>query len=169
MQNHTIQWLAVLLALGLIAAAMSTIDTCSNIVALTLSHDWLEPKLKNKLKNHQLNLLARVISAAAVFISFIYALFTESLWDIFYLSSGILTTTVFLPVIASFLKSTKLIQVKLAIYVGFITTFIFYFLEKNGFLNEIEPAFLLDTELGYIVWGFLFSLIGFISGRFLND
>lgn len=169
MQNHAVQWLAVLLSLGLIAAAMSTIDTCSNIVALTLSHDWLEPKLQNKWNSKQLNFLARIISAAAVFISFIYALFTESLWDIFYLSSGILTTTVFIPVIGSFIKSTKRSQVKLAVIAGFVSTFLFYFLERYGCLQGVEPAFIAETQLGYILWGFLFSFGGFLSGRFLND
>ncbi|MBN2426498.1 MAG: sodium:solute symporter family protein [Calditrichaceae bacterium] len=169
MKNHASEWLSVLLSVGLIAAAMSTIDTCSNIVALTLSHDWLEPKLKNRWNARQLNHLARLISAAAVFISFIYALFTKSLWDIFYLSSGVLTTTVFIPVVSSFIKSTKRIQVLLAVIAGFSATFIFYFLELKGFLQNFEPAFIRETELGYILWGFLFSLAGFISGRFLKD
>ena len=169
MKNYAPIWLNIFLAIGLIAAAMSTIDTCGNIVALSFSHDLIEPKLKDKWSASQLNRFARISSVGAIFISFIYAVFTDTLWDIFYLSSGILTTTVFIPVVASFFKSTKRIQVNLAVTLGLVSTLIFYFLESRGFLSNLEPAFLADTGLGYIIWGFFFSIAGFFTGKFLNQ
>ncbi|RMD98566.1 MAG: hypothetical protein D6814_07275, partial [Calditrichaeota bacterium] len=39
MQDHAPTWLSVVLSIGLAAAAMSTIDTCGNVVALSLSYD----------------------------------------------------------------------------------------------------------------------------------
>ena len=107
MQNYAPVWLNVFLSIGLIAAAMSTVDTCGNVVALSFSHDLLEPGLKGKWSAEKLNKLARWSSVGAIFVSFLYAVFTESLWDIFYLSSGILTTSVFIPVIAGFLPGTS--------------------------------------------------------------
>lgn len=165
MQDFSPLWLNIVLSVGLIAATMSTVDTCGNVVALSFSYDILEPQLKSRLSDEQLNRLARVNSAGAILLAFIYALFTESLWDIFYLSSGILTTTVFPAVGASFLKNTSARQVNFAIVSGFLGTVTFYFLESHGLLQSVEPAFVATTGLGYILLGFLASAIGFVAGR----
>lgn len=161
MQDYAPVWLSVVLSVGLIAAAMSTIDTCGNIVALSISYDLIEPKLKNIWNQQKLNRLARWISVMAIAISYIYALFTESLWDIFYLSSGILTTTVFIPVISTFVDGVKTSQVHLSIIFGLLGTIFFYFKDTNAIL----PALISDTGLGYIILGFLCSIIGFYLGK----
>ncbi|HID38850.1 MAG TPA: sodium:solute symporter family protein [Calditrichaeota bacterium] len=166
MQNYAPLWLNIFLSVGLIAAAMSTIDTCANIVALSFSHDMLEPVLKKKWAPAKLNRLARLSSVGAVFISFLYAVFTDSLWDIFYLSSGILTTTIFIPVIASFIPGTRQLQIKLSVLFGLSATLIFYFLESRNLLVAFEPDIFSKTGLGYIIWGFLFSAVGFFMGIF---
>ncbi len=165
MQDYAPVWLSVILSVGLIAAAMSTVDTCGNVVALSLSSDLLEPFLRNRMTPAGLNRLARWMSVAAIMISFVYALFTESLWDIFYLSSGILTTTVFLPVIATFLPGTKSRQVYFSMSAGLFSTILFYFLESREMLATIEPSFIADTGIGYILWGFLFSVAGYLAGK----
>ncbi len=167
MQKYAPLWLNLALSIGLIAAAMSTIDTCGNVAALSFSHDLLEPVLSKRWPAKKLNLFARISSVSAVFIAFVYALFTNSLWDIFYLSSGLLTTTVFIPVISSFFKSTKKMQVNLSIVLGFLSTLIFYFLESNGLLRNFEPHAVAQTGLGYILWGFGFAVIGFFGIKFL--
>ena len=168
MQDYAKLWLNIFLSLGLIAAAMSTIDTCGNVVALSISHDLIEPKVKEKWSTDKLNRLARISSVGAIFVSFIYAVFTETLWDIFYLSSGILTTTVFIPVVSSFCQSTKPIQVNLSIIFGLVSTLVFYFLESRDLLAAFEPQAIAVTGLGYIIWGFLFSLLGFVLGKFIR-
>ncbi|HGY57073.1 MAG TPA: sodium:solute symporter family protein [Caldithrix abyssi] len=169
MQNYAPLWLNIFLSVGLIAAAMSTIDTCANIVALSFSHDLLEPFLKKKWDAPKLNRLARLSSVGAVFVSFVYAVFTDSLWDIFYLSSGILTTTIFIPVIASFIPGTKRLQIKLAVVLGLSATLIFYFLETKGWISGYEPEIFSNTGLGYIIWGFLFSAAGFFIGMLSTE
>lgn len=165
MQDYSPTWLNAILGIGLIAAAMSTVDTCGNVVALSLSYDLIEPHLKHRRTPEQLNRIARWSSVLAIFLAFVYALFTNSLWDIFYLSSGILTTTVFLPVVASFHPATTARQVNAAILAGFLGTILFYFLEKYGVLTGVEPRWMAQTGLGYIFWGFLLSAVGFISGK----
>jgi Na+/proline symporter len=165
LQDYSPVWLNAFLAVGLVAAAMSTIDTCSNVVALSISYDLVEPVIQHHFSKERLNHLARWISVVAILLAFTYSLFTESLWDIFYLSSGILTTTVFLPVITSFLPGTKELQVNLAIIFGFMATILFYFLGKAQVFSNLEPAFLENTGLGYILWGFLAAVLGWLLGR----
>ncbi len=165
MQDFTPVWLNVLLGIGLVAAAMSTVDTCGNVVALSLSYDLLEPRLQKSWSAAQLNRLARWASVAAIFLAFIYALFTQSLWDIFYLSSGILTTTVLIPVIAAFRQNVRPVQVNASILAGFIATILFYFLEKKGRLAAFEPRWLASTGLGYILFGLAAAFFAFLIFR----
>jgi Na+/proline symporter len=165
MKQYAPLWLNILLSVGLIAAAMSTIDTCGNVVALSFSHDIIEPIYQHKKKPKQLKKYAMFSSMGAIIISFVYAIFTESLWDVFYLSSGILTTTVFLPVAGVFLRNTVSRQIYLSIALGFSATILFYYLESRGFLRAYEPEWLINSGLGYILYGFIFSLTGFIGGK----
>ena len=102
---------------------------------------------------------------AAIGAAFVYALFTESLWDIFYLSSGILTTTVFVPVMATFHKAATPRRVHRAILFGFVGTLIAYALESRGLLAGLQPLWLAETQVGYILYGLLLSLIGYGAGR----
>jgi len=158
--------LNVVLVVGLAAAAMSTIDTCANVAALSACYDIVAPALKNQSPAQAVK-LARVMSVLAVVAAYIYSLFTESLWDIFYLSSGILTTTIFLPMLALFLPKVKRQQVQAAIGAGVVGTLLFYFFERRGHLAAFEPQWLVATGLGYILWGFAASLLAFvIAGQF---
>jgi len=169
MADYTPVWLNVLLGIGLIAAAMSTVDTCGNVVALSISYDIVEPLVNNKLSPHKTKIMASWISVFAIFLAFIYALFTDSLWDVFYLSSGILTTTIFIPVISVFFQETKIREVVLCVIFGFTGTLIFYFLESGGLLQSIEPEFIASTQLGYILYGFFASLLGFLLGKYFPN
>jgi SSS family solute:Na+ symporter len=161
MRDYAPVWLNVLLGVGLAAAAMSTIDTCGNVAALSVCYDVIVPSLKNQSQEAPLK-LARLISVLAVVAAYVYSLFTDSLWDIFYLSSGILTTTIFLPMAALFRPNTKPQQVQAAIISGFAGTLLFYFLESRGHLSAVEPQWLSATGLGYILWGFIGSLLAFV-------
>ena len=161
MQDYSPVWLNVFLGVGLAAVAMSTIDTCGNVAALSACYDIVTPVLREK-SAPQLLQLSRRMTVLALASAFFYSLFIESLWDIFYLSSGILTTTIFLPMIAIFLPNTKPQQVQAAIITGFIGTLLFYFLENRGYLKMIEPHWLAATGLGYILLGFLTSLLVFL-------
>ncbi len=169
MQDFTPLWLNILLGIGLLAASMSTVDTCGNVVALSASYDLLEPQFRRRWSATRLNKLARSMSVLAIFLAFFYALFTESLWDIFYLSSGILTTTVFLPVVAAFRKQVTPRQVHWGIVSGFLGTLLFYFGETRGWLRGLEPTWMAETGLGYILWGFLLAAVGFWSAKRFPD
>lgn len=153
------QWLSVLFSVGLVAAAMSTIDTCVNVMALSLGSDMAEIH-----KRPHSEKWAKLVTIGSVLLSFLFALNTESLWDIFYLSSGILTTSVAFPVAAVFMKKVIPKGVLWSSIFGFCGTILFYFLESNGLLNAVEPQWLLESNLGYILWGMGFAVIGYLSG-----
>jgi Na+/proline symporter len=149
-------WLAVLFSVGLVAAAMSTIDTCVNVMALSLGYDMAEiPKRAHAEK------WSKLVTMASVFLAFLFALNTESLWDIFYLSSGILTTSVAFPVAAVFIKKVNSRGVFFSSLFGFTGTILFYFLEAKGLLASIEPGWLRESGLGYILWGMLLAAAGY--------
>ncbi|MDZ7266553.1 MAG: hypothetical protein ONB48_03235 [candidate division KSB1 bacterium] len=167
MQDFAPPVLSVVLVVGLAAAAMSTIDTTGNVMALSLSYDIFEPALQSRWPPARWHKLPRFISVFAIAAAFVYALFIESLWDIFYLSSGVLTTTIFPPMAALFLSNIQPRQVHAAIAAGFVGTLLFYFLEAHGPLRRWEPAWLAHTELGYILWGLLAALLAFGLARCL--
>ena len=170
MQDFTPQWLQIVLGIGFVAAAMSTVDTCGNVVALSASYDLLEPLLrKRQLSERQMETVARWMSVGGILAAYVYALFTDSLWDIFYLSSGVLTTTVFLPVIGSFRAATTRRQVSLSAVAGFTATLVFYYLESHGFLAALRPASIGSDPIIYIVFGFLASAIGFWAGAWHRE
>jgi len=156
-------WLVVLFSVGLVAAAMSTIDTCINVMALSLGYDFGEIEGRPHSERW-----SKVVTVGSVVVSFLFALNTESLWDIFYLSSGILTTSVAFPVAAVFLKRVKAGGVFWSSVFGFSGTIVFYFLESRGVLNTIEPQWLLESNLGYNLWGMFFAIIGYFTGRIKN-
>ena len=114
--------------------------------------------------------LARWVSVATIAMAFIYATFTESLWDVFYLTSGILTASVAVPVMGALFESTQALQVKLAMAFGFFSTLVFYYMESQSLLDFIRPTNLPPDPLIFIVIGFFCSLLGFVVGdwrRFL--
>jgi SSS family solute:Na+ symporter len=150
-------WLVVLFSVGLVAAAMSTIDTCVNVMALSLGYDIAEiPKRPHAEK------WSKLVTMGSVFLAFLFALNTESLWDIFYLSSGILTTSVAFPVAAVFIKKVNSCGVFYSSLWGFVGTILFYFLEAKGLLIDVEPGWLHESGLGYILWGMLLAAAGYV-------
>lgn len=154
------EWLQVAFSVGLVAAAMSTIDTCINVMALSIGYDLGEIQ---KRKNPELK--SKLITISSVIMAFLFALNTESLWDIFYLSSGILTTAVAFPVAAVFIKKANTEGVFWSSISGFAGTIIFYFLESKSLLSEIEPHWLQQSQMGYILWGIVFAVIGYFVGK----
>ena len=138
-------WVAGMAAMGLIAASMSTIDTCSNVAAMTLSYDLAQSK--SQLKN--------VISIwIAGLLSVLFALNSDSLKDAFYLSSALLSTSLFLPIQACFTGfGTRKGVVAVLIAAPPITLF-FFLLEKHRWLYL--PA---GEGVSYI----LFSMVAVIT------
>lgn len=143
-------WIGLLAAVGLVAAAMSTIDTCTNVMALSIAYDLLGAADRPP---GQSGVLSRRVTIASVAAACLFALGTESLWDIFYLSSGVLTTAVAFPVAAVFLPAVRPRAVLWSSRAGAVFTIAAYFLETYGPLTAIEPAWLAGSGLGFVLWG----------------
>ena len=158
-QDFAPMWLLPLISLGLIAASMSTIDTCTNIVGLSLAHD-IFPLIKKKKPSQNIN---RIFTVGSVFLAMIYAMFTESLWDIFYLSSGILSTTIALPMLGIIWQKLPARPVVYSAWAGFIITIVAYFLEKFKMINQFEPEWIQESGVGYIFWGMAVVVIVFLA------
>jgi Na+/proline symporter len=157
-------WLAVLVSVGLVAAAMSTIDTCANVMGLSVAYDMFRVHQRTDAQRW-----SRLATAGAVIAACIFALHTESLWDIFYLSSGILTVAVAFPVAAVFLPRANPMGVMGSSVAGLAGIITAYFLESRGPLAAWEPHWLADTGLGFILWGILAAIIGYISGSIIDN
>ncbi len=112
--------------------------------------------------------IAFILYAAA---AGVFALNTDSLWDIFYLSSGVLTTAVAFPVAAVFLLRANSRGVLWSSAAGLGGIILAYFLsrrdpfgEAHGPLARWEPAWLAETGLGFILWGILAAGAGYAAG-----
>lgn len=152
-------WMEMFLGIGLLCASMSTIDTCTNIVSLNVSRDLLQIK---KL------FTSKVINALVVGVTFVVAINVDSLWDIFYLSSGLLSTAVAVPVLASLRKDIPSLAVLLSSLFGFCSTVFFYFNTVFEWLPVSLGHTIKDTGLEYIVFGMIGAAIGFIAGYFFG-
>ncbi len=157
----------IALFLGLISAAMSTIDTCTNVVALSMGNDIYGAVADKRNKISRLN-IARITTLIAIFLAFLFAVYINSLWDVFYLSSGLLTTAIFIPVILALRGSDKKNAAWLATLTGLIFTFVFFFLEQAEFFRGFYPVWLEENKLGYLVWGLGGSLAGFFIGYLID-
>ncbi len=151
-------WVTVLVSVGLVAAAMSTIDTAANVMALGVSYDLLEDRRDAGGRGPQLATAGAVLAAA------LFALNIESLWDLFYLSSGVLTTAVAFPVAAVFLPWANARGVRWSALAGLVGIMLAYVLETRGSLTGWEPGWLAESGLGFILWGLLSAAVGYGSG-----
>jgi SSS family solute:Na+ symporter len=152
-------WLAIMVAIGLVAAAMSTVDTCANVMGLSIAYDLLELDKRSNATR-----VSQIVTAGVMLALCIFALNTESLWDIFYLSGGILTTTVAFPVAAIFIPRVSGKGVFWSSIFGFTGTSVAYLLEVQGLLSIIQPHWLSASGLSYILWGILSPASGYGFG-----
>jgi SSS family solute:Na+ symporter len=156
-------WLAILVAIGLVAAAMSTVDTCANVMGLSIAYDLLELHKRPKATR-----ASQIVTALVMLTLCVFALNTESLWDIFYLSGGILTTAVAFPVAAIFIPRVKTRGVFWSSIFGFTGTSVAYFSEAQGLLAIIQPQWLSASGLSYIVWGIFSAAVGYGMGSYIH-
>ncbi len=162
--DYAPDWISLIITLGLVAAAMSTIDTCLNVMGLSISYDLFKgrPRLQSSTAG-------KIVTIFTVLCAMLFAMKIDSLWDIFYLSSGILTTTVAFPVAAVFMKKVNRRGLFWSSLLGFAGTVSAYFLESRGFLNGIEPTWLVNSYLGFILWGIVLAGMGYFIGAALTD
>lgn len=158
-ERYAPPWMAAVAGIGLMAAAMSTIDTCANVTALSFGYDLLEIHKRKRAVAASRWVMAATLAAACIF-----ALNIHSLWNVFYLSSGVLSTSVAFPVAAVFWPRASARGVTLSSLCGFAGTGLAYLVQALGALDRVQPGWLSATGLGYILWGGLAAAAGYRLG-----
>lgn len=150
-------WALVPLFAMLAALSMSTVATFSNVCALNGSYDVLQPLVYRKrgwsderiMKFHRGSSVVAV--GATIIAAFMIDLFPKGLWDLYYMSSGVLSAGVGVPVFAMFWKRANFKGAFLGSAVGGFSAVPLFFVETYVFNHSYSPQWLASTWLGYAV------------------
>ncbi len=149
----------------LAALSMSTMATFTNVCAMNISYDVLQPLVYRKRGWSDSKIMAwsRAWSLIVCFLMILFAfgidLLPKGLWDAYYLSSGVLSAGVAVPVFAMFWKRANLRGAFAGSLVGGLTAFIGYFVEKYVLEFDYWPSQLAASALGYAVWGVIAGVV----------
>jgi SSS family solute:Na+ symporter len=153
------------LIVALMGMALSSVDTYVNVCAMNLTKDVLEPLVFERFDvsgTVRLN-AGRLVTAGFIGLALLWAFQFPGLFDMYFLSSALLTATTAVAVFSVFSKKTTTLSAYLAIILGTVGTFLFFFLGKNELLFWM-PAWLTDSGLAYGVVGLSMSLLGIALG-----
>ncbi len=132
--------LAVFMMIGIMACQMSTVDTFAQVTAMPLAYDLVEPaQIRRKVDREKRLAATRVISVAAVVAALACALISNTLGDVYYISSGVLSACIAVPAFFIFWRRTTLPAVMTAAVAGFVGTVGMYWYEYK-FLQFADPA-----------------------------
>jgi len=154
-------WALIILFPMLAALSMSTMATFTNVCAMNISYDILQPLVYRKRGWSDERIMAwsrgwsLIVCGIMIAVAFGIDYLPRGLWDAYYLSSGVLTAGVAIPVFAMFWKRANLPGAFAGSLVGGLTAFIGYFVEKYVLDYNYWPGWLSATALGYAVWGVL--------------
>ncbi len=125
-------WLVGFMIVGILACQMSTVDTFANVSAMPLAYDLIDPALKRLGVPWSARLgWARWVSVAVLGVALVLAMWSTSLQDVYYVSSGVLSASIAVPAFFIFWKRATLPAAFTASVAGFVTTVI-------GFLFEMK-------------------------------
>ncbi len=161
-------WALVPMFAGLAALSMSTVATFTNVSALNASYDVLQPLVYRKRGWDDRKIMAfsrassLVAVAVTIAVAFMIDLFPAGLWDAYYLSSGVLSAAVGVPVLGMFWKRANLKGAFSGSLVGGVTAFVLYFVEKYTLQNSYSPQWLAGTYLGYAVVAVILGFAVFV-------
>ncbi|MBU0754210.1 MAG: hypothetical protein KJ645_03670 [Planctomycetes bacterium] len=155
-------WLSVLMFLGLVACQMSTVDTFSNVTAMPLAYDLIEPIILKGASKEKIALMARLFTGLAVLLALLYAFIADHLGDVYYLSSGVLSASIAIPALAIFWKRSTTPGVVVASLIGAIATFAMYWWEYKvlQFADAAQPNYYTDVLPAWLANGYGYLYIG---------
>ena len=142
--GHMPAALGCFMFLGIIACQMSTVDTFANVSAMAVANDMMASRGERGRP------VARWISVAVLFLAFIYALWADKLGDVYYISSGVLSAAIAVPLFALGWKRARSEVVFVASLAGFFAAIGFYWLEYKVW-ELAMPSWLgfLSASAGY--------------------
>jgi SSS family solute:Na+ symporter len=100
--------------------------------------------------------------ALTVAVAFLIDLFPTGLWDAYYISSGVLSAGVGVPVLGMFWKRSTTAGALAGSFVGAVTAFVGYFVEFYVLDGVYSPQWLADTALGYAFVAVVAGLVVFV-------
>jgi solute:Na+ symporter, SSS family len=159
LRDYFPSWLLVITFCLLAAHAIATIATFTNVSALNASYDVLQPLVYRKRGWNDAKVVwaSRAASLVTVLVTlgvtFLIDQLPQGLWDAYYLSSGVLSASVAVVVLAMFWKRANYAGTFAACLVGGCTTLVLYFVEKYVLEYNYSPTWLAETALGYAVIG----------------
>ena len=158
-------WALIILFPMLAGLSMSTMATFTNVCAMNISYDILQPLVYRKRGWSDARIMSwsrawsLIVVVIMIGVSFLIDQLPQGLWDAYYLSSGVLSAAVAVPVLAMFWKRANLPGAFAGSLVGGLTAAIGYFVEKYTFEYVYWPQALADTYLGYAVWGVIAGVV----------
>lgn len=154
--------LAIFMFLGLVACQMSTVDTFSNVTAMPLAFDLIRPSALKGASKEKVAAMARCATAAAVVLALVYAFISDTLGDVYYLSSGILSACIAVPALAIFWKRATSAGVVISSIAGAAATFLMYRWEYYTLLaaGPEDPDHYLNLLPGWLAGGCGYLYIG---------
>ena len=178
-------YLKALLIFLLSAHTMSTVANYSNICAMNLSYDVLQPLVyrPRKWKDETTVLCARVITVFMIIVNILLAelynspVIGASLNLAYQLSSGLLTAGISVMLYVLWWKRANLTGVLLGGLFGTVGTVVFFILEyvvwKNAYTMPVwdwifGKGAMANSYYGYCVVGLVFGLVGLIIGTYLT-
>jgi Na+/proline symporter len=153
------------LIVALMGMALSSVDTYVNVCAMNLTKDVLEPLVFERYEvsgTTRLN-VGRGVTAGFIGLALLWAFEFPGLFDMYFLSSALLSATTAVAVFSVFSKKTTTLSAYLAIILGTVGTFLFFFLEKSELLFWL-PGWLTDSGLAYGVIGLAMAVTGIAVG-----
>jgi len=181
--NYMSPWVKALMIFLLSAHSMSTVANYSNISAMNLSWDVLQPTYykKHNWSQEKIVKYARfamvVIIALNIALALLYTIpsLGATLNDWYFMSSAWLTAGVAIMLYAMFWKRANLRGVMLGGVLGLFSGIVFYILEYHVWnFSYNTPIWdwifgkgaLASTYLGYCVVGLFFAIVGLIVGTY---
>lgn len=153
------------LFVALMGMALSSVDTYVNVCALNMTRDVLEPLFLDKFDlggRTRLN-IGRIVTAAFIGLALLWAFQFPGLFDIYFLSSALLTSTTAVVVFSAFSKKPNSLSAHLAILLGTFGTFGFFALEKLELMGWL-PGWLTASGLAYGVIALILAVSGILAG-----
>ncbi|HNY27582.1 MAG TPA: hypothetical protein PKH31_09395 [Candidatus Sumerlaeota bacterium] len=130
--------------LGIIACQMSTVDTFAGVAAMALGNDLL------RTRGPEGRRVSRITSVLVLFVAFLYALWADRLGDIYYISSGVLSAAIAIPLMAWGWGRAGSGAILGASLTGAVTAAVFYWIEyKVWELKAPEALSWLAPSIGY--------------------
>lgn len=178
-------WIKAILIFLLSAHTMSTVANYSNVCAMNVSYDVLQPLWyrKRNWSNERIVKWSRIITFMMVILNIGIAMLYNSpavgatLNDAYFLSSGLLTAGISVMLYVLWWKRATLLGVMLGGISGIVGTFVFFILEyKVWKFSYTMPVWdwifgkgaMASSYLGYCVVGLVCGVTGLIIGTYLS-